>query len=84
MSTLEIDKLFTENLSDNDKNTIHRLNVLLGICNKHNDVFTDEERQVLGMSIGMWIGTFESETMQKLLTEMVVEKWYDQLRKGRL
>lgn len=67
-------------LTDNDTITLHRLSVLLGICNKHNEVFTDEERQVLGTCIGMMIGTFESEMMQEALTSIVVDRFYDQIK----
>ena len=69
-------------LSENDVNTLHDLNVLNGICIKHNDVFTNEERAVLGKCIGMYIGTFESEMIQELLVAMVTDIFCDQIKKG--
>lgn len=69
-------------LSDNDRENVHRLYVLLDICQKYNDKFTDEERTVLGVCIGNLIALFESEMMQEALTAIVVDKFVEQMKKA--
>ena len=69
-------------LSDNDRENVHNLNVLLDICRKYNDKFTDEERKVLGICIGCLIGLFESEMMQEALTALVVDKFMEQVKES--
>jgi hypothetical protein len=82
MAVIQMDDVLKIGLSDNDKQTMHELNTLLEICKDHNDMFTSEERHVLGKCIGMYIGTFESEILQSMLTALVVDKWYNQILKG--